>query len=186
MAAQGPNYPSTSANDTGVGTIGWFFLSNVLTDDGNGSTATMSGGAGTKSNYLKVTNFGFTVPSGATIDGILLEIKRRRASSGGNTADNIVKLVKGGTVSGTDHAATSTTYPTTLTYASYGGSSDLWGLSLTDTDVNDSTFGAVLSVNKQTGGKINVVTVDTMRITVYYTTGGGGGSQTNAIDFAGD
>jgi len=34
------------------------------------------------SNYLKTTNFGFSIPAGATIDGIIVEVKRSTFSDG--------------------------------------------------------------------------------------------------------
>ncbi len=36
---------------------------------------------GAISHYLKATNFGFTIPAGATIDGILVEIEKRQVSA---------------------------------------------------------------------------------------------------------
>ena len=38
----------------------------------------------TISHYLKATNFGFSIPSGATIDGIVVEIERSTDWAGGN------------------------------------------------------------------------------------------------------
>lgn len=184
MASAGPNYPSTAVNDTSVGTISNASVTNIYADDGSVTITAMSGGSGTLSNYIKATNFGFSIPSGATIDGIVVEIKRRRTSIGGNTTDNSVRIVKGGTISGNDYAI-STTYSTAYTYYTYGSSSDLWGLSWTDSDINASTFGIAFSVKKTTG-KVNQVNADAARITVYYTTGGGGGSSANSVLIAGD
>jgi hypothetical protein len=63
--------------------------------------------------------------------------------------ENSVRLVIGDSVSGDDK---STSAPLTsgvgcgaTSYRSYGGSSDLWGLSLNSTDVNSSNFGVVYS-----------------------------------------
>lgn len=64
-------------------------------------------------------------------------------TSGGVT-DYLVKLVKNGTVSGDnkgdDAFLTDVSYTTAKIY---GGSSDLWGLSLTPSDINSSNFGFV-------------------------------------------
>lgn len=61
---------------------------------------------------------------------------------------NSVKLVKGGTISGNEKATGAVT--TTDAYYTFGGAADLWGVTLTDTDVNASTFGVVVSL-KATG-----------------------------------
>jgi len=67
--------------------------------------------------------------------------------------ENSIKLVVGDAIVG-DEKATDTYLPEeSLTAVSYGGSAVLWGLSLTDTQVNASNFGFVYSV-KTTAGTI--------------------------------
>lgn len=56
-----------------------------------------------------------------------------------------VKAVKGGTISGTDQQDNAG-ITATDTFYTYGGSSNLWGLSWTDTDINASNFGFVASM----------------------------------------
>lgn len=67
---------------------------------------------------------------------------------GGTTAiESSIKLVKGGTISG-NNKSTGASLPVgsgSETIISYGGSADIWGLTLTDTDINASTFGVALS-----------------------------------------
>ncbi|MES2342304.1 MAG: hypothetical protein V4597_11545 [Pseudomonadota bacterium] len=123
---------------------------------------------------------------------------------GDPAAQNIVSLVKGGTVSGSN-LSTGATIPATDTdtYTSFGGTSNLWGLTLAVADVNASNFGWVASLAHAgsithylqatgfgftipTGATINGVLaevdwsggsgthhVDHMRLTVYYTPVGG-------------
>jgi hypothetical protein len=57
-----------------------------------------------------------------------------------------IKLVRGGSIVG-DNKVGSTVLPDTDTdaYISYGGSDDLWGTTLTPSDVNASTFGVVVN-----------------------------------------
>lgn len=186
MAVIGPNNPGTAVDNSSIGTLTWSVPSNIVSS--NNLYATFTTNTVNNSHYLKATNFGFSVPSGATINGITVEIERKASHSltTRRINDNIVRLVVGGVVSGNNYAVV-TNWPTTEAYFSYGGSSDLWGLSLTDTDINDSTFGVVLSVTTTASGKIIVSpSVDHIRITVTYTSGGGGGSTINPILLAGD
>lgn len=83
-------------------------------------------------------------------------------------ADTTLKLVKGGSVAGSNKA-TADQWPTTFAYANYGGSLDLWGTTLTPADVNASNFGVVLSATLTTGAELRV---DTIRMTVYYSVPG--------------
>lgn len=188
MASQGPNSPGTAANDTGVGTVAWSNINNIKVEDAAVSYTSFSSGGTVYSNYAKATGFGFSIPSGATIDGIQVDIKRKASISNAsyNASDNIVKMVKGGTVVGTNKAVAGN-WSTTLAYTTYGGATDLWGESWTDTDINGSTFGAVLSCKMFAIGKSYDSTYfDHIRITVYYTAGGGGGSSTNALLYIGN
>ncbi len=59
--------------------------------------------------------------------------------------DNSVKLIVGGTVSGTDQSTGAAISTSGFRLDSYGGSTNLWGLSLTAADVNASNFGVAYS-----------------------------------------
>ncbi len=170
MASQGPNFPDIGVSDNANGgTIAWSNPGNIAADDGSVAAAAMTSGA--TSEHLKGTDFDFAIPAGATIDGIVLEIERRGQATD-RISDVDVKLVKGGAVVG-DNKAAGSFWTTTLTYQSYGGASDLWGTTWTESDVNALGFGAVMSCTS-TGGSSGAQ-VDAFRITVHYTEGGGGG-----------
>ena len=68
------------------------------------------------------------IPAGATIDGIEVRIERNGGDFFGTaqTSDDNVQLIKGGTRSGNNKAAGN--WPTSDTYDTYGGPTDLWGL----------------------------------------------------------
>ena len=183
MSSSGPNSPGTldaSSSAAGGGSSLWSNASNAGASDNSYATCSQSS-ASIGSFDLKATNFGFSIPGGSTINGIVVEVERKSSvDSGSNfTRDKLVKLIKGGSVSGTDKADTSTHHPTADAYATYGGVADLWGLTLTDSDVNASNFGVCWvsqngpSVPPKSG---RMVSVDHIRITVYYTAGGGGSS----------
>lgn len=173
MASQGPTSCGTGADDATIGTITWLNPTRITASDD--SRATGTGTIGTVTHYLKGTNFGFTIPSGATIDGIVVEWERSDslARSASPCLDNEIKIVKGGTIGATNKADLVTAWGTTDAYAVYGSSSDLWGETWTDTDINGSTFGSVLSCQSSVVGGTYLGQVDHCRITVYYTAASG-------------
>lgn len=164
----GPNSPGTTADDSGVGTVTWTDHANI-TSSNNGYATAVIPAVDTITHYLKATNFGFSIPAGATIDGVVVEWERKDADLGGaNAKDNAIRIVKGGTIGATDKSSAST-WPASDAYASYGSSSDLWGETLTESDIESSTFGAALSARNVVTSSSSNPYVDHVRITVYYT-----------------
>lgn len=110
-----------------------------------GTTANVSPGPGNDA----LTFWGST----ANITSSNNTYARTDNTSGSNHIDLGAKLIKGGTISGSN-LAVGTAIPNgsgAETYLSYGSSTNLWGLSLSDTDVNASTFGFAFAV-RSTGG----------------------------------
>jgi hypothetical protein len=169
MASEGPRSPGTMANDAAVGAVAWTNTGNAVSS--NDSYATCVFGGGSTTQYLKATNFGFAIPSGATIDGIAVAIERK--DNFNRARDERVRLVKGGVVQSTDKAVGSL-YPTTDAVANYGGAADTWGGGWTDSDINSSGFGLVLQCLNTNVKDSASVAVDHITITVHYTEGGGG------------
>jgi len=155
----------TGSNVTSIGTVAWTNPGNVISNDNVYSTVAVSGGA--ISNYLQTSNYGFSIPSEATITGITVTIGRFESATGGGTdvRDNVVKLVKGGAITGTNLAVTGTDWPTTETALAYGGTTNLWGTTLTPADINASNFGVALAVNST---NTRTASVDYMQISVTY------------------
>lgn len=176
MPSQGPNSPGTVI-DAGGGTGTWTNPGNATSS--NNVKARMDSGH-VESSYLKATNFGFSIPSGATIDGIVVGIERSASFGTIFVGDKTVKMVKAGTISGTNKA-TATVYPLGDTYEDHGSNSDLWGLTWTDSDINDTNFGVALTIQNNPFKGGTYVDVDHIRITVYYTAGGGGGGSQSAL-----
>ena len=164
------NAPATIANDATVGTLAWRLPAN---------TAYNSSGSTVATEYLKFTNFGFAIPAGATIVGIVVNATLTGSSSqfpySNLVSDNSIKLVKGGTVGGTEHANGQMwgSVPNWFgggvnpSINTYGTASDMWGETLAATDVNASGFGVALSASILAGG---TATINSVSITVYYTT----------------
>lgn len=162
MATRGPNFPNTAANDTTVGTVVWVNATNVTTDDGSNATCTGTADTTKVGNYVKATGFGFSIPEGSKILGILVEWKV--SNSIGTCTDSSAKLVKGNTILGNENKIV--TAWGASAYLSHGSASDLWGLTWVASDINASTFGAVLAPNMV--GACNAA-CDAVRITVTYT-----------------
>lgn len=171
MASQGPNNPSAAADDTSIGTLSWTTPTNVYSN--NGARAYRGPmNSGEKTYYLKVTGFGFSIPSGATIDGIVVEYERNAPFSSGSIKDYAVRIVKGGAIGATDRS-TATAWPGSEAYESHGGASDLWGESWTDGDINASNFGVAISA-QCTASSGDYAQIDHVRATVYYTAAAAG------------
>lgn len=170
MATQGPLYPGTVVNESAgtENTDAWVNPTNVTADDGTEAQITAASyDSPDISQRLKCTNFGFSIPTNSTIDGITVEIDRRSivASSG---KDFRVQLYNdSGALAGTDKAVPATIWPTTLTVATYGGAADTWTISPTPAMVNDTDFGVAVSCQANIANAD--VAVDYVRMTVTYT-----------------
>ena len=174
MASTGPNYASSCVDGSG-GVFSWTNPGNAAASDGSYATSFSNNDQTT--NYLTWTGFGFSIPSGATIDGIVLEVGRLAQTT--QVSDAGVYLVKGGSRVGVNRF-NGVGIGGTLAIATYGSSSDLWGATWTDSDVNASNFGAAWSaVNSSLANR--TVSVDYARITVYYTTGSGATASASAL-----
>ena len=165
MATQGPLSPGTVVNDTGVGTVAWSSPGNATASDNVRASASVPTTA--SSNYLKATNFGFTLPAGAIINGIKLEIEKQAVSL--DVLDNRIRLVKGGVI-GTVDRNNGSAWPGTDTYVTHGSSSDLWGDTWTASDINDTGFGFAASCTNNDAITISCL-IDHGRITITYTPG---------------
>ncbi len=157
------NSPSTVVDDASIGTLVWNTPANATASDN--AYSFVSSNPGATSHYLKATNYGFAIPTGATINGILVEVERKMSGPTPTIVDNEIKIVKSDGSIGTTNKSTGDTWTTSDVYASYGGQSDLWGETWTPADINNANFGAVLSVITT----LRTANVDHIRITVYYT-----------------
>lgn len=166
MASAGPNSPSTAENIDKSGGTAWGNLTNLYTANDSGANI---GYTEIPTDWLVGKGFGFSIPSGATIDGIVVEWRLKR--NGIPTFDNGIRIVKGGVIGTTDRSSGSD-WPADWEYRTYGSSSDLWGETWTSSDINSADFGAALSAIDSVG--FIAPGVDHVRITVYYTEGGGG------------
>jgi hypothetical protein len=163
-ASSGPNSGGSFADDSSVGTVDWSGPGNAQYSDD--SCATVSLGKSEITHYLKATGFGFSIPAGAIIKGIQVDVERN-GGLGDKISDNSVRMVKNGTIAGDDRKADGT-WPSSDIYITYGGASDLWGLTWSYSDINSADFGFVISAKHDGTSASRTASVDHIRITIYY------------------
>lgn len=155
-------YPSSSVN-SGTG-VQWSDPQNATASDDAYASAGLNIDQSTSS--LRCTGFGFTIPAGARIDGIVVEYEARSSLSS-TVRDSEVYLVLGGARRGSNRASSSF-WPTSDTWLQRGGANDLWGTTWTPSDINASSFGVDIKAGNG-GGSLSSAYIDAVRITVYYT-----------------
>lgn len=158
---QGYTIAGQGTNVGGIGDFAWGTPENITANDNVRATANTLA-TGTVSNYLRASSFGFTVPSGATIRGIEVQIDRGH-SGGTSTSDNAARIVMGGVIGSVDRSI-SGNWAAAETLVTYGSSTDLWGLGWTADDINSAGFGFALSVNSV----LTISRVDYVQIKVHY------------------
>ncbi len=167
----GPLTPATIAEDATVGTLAWETLANARVTDGATARVTISTGQVTK--YIKVTKPGFAIPESAIITGIEVKVARWSLTSFIFPSDDSVKLVKGGTPVGTDHAVTGVNWPLEAGSIVYGSPTDLWGTTWTPAQINAEGFGVALAATSLHVEASSAAQVDGFTFTVYYDEGSG-------------
>jgi hypothetical protein len=69
----GPNSPSNTANSAAIGINPWLNTPNIVSSDNAYSSVSLKGAT----NYLRATNFGFSLPNTVNVDGIVVEIEKK-------------------------------------------------------------------------------------------------------------
>ncbi len=165
-ATVGPNYP-TSSSDGGGGTTLWTSPSNVNLNDG--LFATFIKNSTSTSNYLNTNNYGFAIPTNATITGISVDVYRK---SNNSTTSKFIKdanvELTGGAAASSNLAVTATKWPTTVGVATYGGTTNLWGTTWTPAQINSSTFGPRIKVVTGSSSTSVTASIDYIRVSVTY------------------
>jgi len=153
--------PASSVGGTNTYLINSSFTEVIDTYSAN-SSASASGGAFQVAHKATVTS-GSEAPTYTFAGTANRQMSSCIHLQGIREVDNSVRLIKGGIITGNDYAQTTAAWPTTDAYATYGGSTDLWGTTWTDSDINANSFGAVISASVQNG----TAQVDHMRITIF-------------------
>lgn len=186
-------YPGTVSTVSAT-TIGladgadWTSTSNVTASDD--SRAQITGSAtGYQGDLLKCTNFGFSLPGGATIAGIEIEVEGRAYFTGNHglgtryfeasnalyragTAESYIKIsnIK---FEALYKASPTSTDPADQT-VTVGGPGDLWAASWTKSDIENSGFGCYVLGTMSTaegpnsGGGNALLQVDGVRMRIHF------------------
>ncbi len=115
---------------------------------------------------LIVTNFGISIPTGATVTGIQFDVHRN--ADDGFAVDDSIEIVKGGVAVGDEHA-TSQPWSQDLEDVTYGGPQDTWGVPWGAADLRSSGFGISVAP-KYTGPSAgnDRAHIDSVRARVFY------------------
>jgi len=133
MATVGPTICGTGANDSSNGAgAAWTNPGNITTEDASFATV---------ANVNPGSSFYYCGVTGCEL--------------------NYIRLLKGGTPAGTAKTPY-TCMPSSSTWQTYGGATDKWGTTWTDTDINGSTFGSIFTFDES---KFNTVMTNYLKAT---------------------
>jgi hypothetical protein len=167
MASTGNIYPGT-LTEVAPGDNTWVDLANAKTVSDDVATCSLDGVS--TAFWLHATNFGFTIPAGATINGIVVGHKTSEDVDVDGEV-NSVQIIVGGSRVGTPKTTGDIT--TTLTTRASGTVSDLWGLTPTRDQVVATDFGVALQLRNWTAGGLGNVNVAYIRMDITYTAASG-------------
>lgn len=147
----------------GGGGFAWTSPENITADDSFAAQVYL--GSTDESEYLTADNFGFTVPTGATINGIVAIFFRYAM---GTVEDVSVSLY---TSSGdVGDAFSGNTWASMETADVFGSETEDWNTSLSPADVNSSLFGVKMKCTAPFGG---MALVNYVEMQIHYTESGG-------------
>jgi hypothetical protein len=126
-----------------------------------------------QTEYLQVKDFGFNIPTAASICGIEVNVIRSATNVDlvlhtASVKDYDVRVMKTGGPVGTN-AYTTTEWPSSDGTATYGGNGALWGTTWSPADVNSPDFGFSISAKIHgTATLFPTAQINYITITVYY------------------
>lgn len=163
-AKQPTSATNVSYTNCGSGFGYWYYLSRLTDGCNDYGAAADSAAKVCYTDILRASGYSFGVPSNARITGIVVNIRRRQSGTV-NRVDQLVRINVGGTNS-TNKADTSTYWPQSYATKTYGGSTDLWGLSnVTPSNINTLYVDLSAKNNYSAGATFYV---DCITVTVYY------------------
>jgi len=174
-ASNGASFSTLSYSGS---TFSWVTPGNAQNSDNNYASAGKVLGvlSSQHSDYLTVQDFGFSIPSSATICEIHVEVECSASGLGifgSKVIDQSIMLLKNGALYGND-LASGATWPgsdATVTYGS-GLLAGTWGGTWLPADINSSNFGVAISAQLNSGlaGLFMSASIDQVQVTVIYDT----------------
>lgn len=186
--AQGPLFPGTTENQplssctTCSGGI-WTSTSNISASDNQYSKVQFKSylycfqGNCYFSRYLTSYNYGFSIPTSATILGIKASVEGYCADDSA-VSDSTIKIMKSQMPQGSNMAQPGYWLSSDNTHV-YGGPNQLWGCTWLPSDINASSFGLYIKLINLASFNTSVK-VDAVSITVTYSTPTGVFTQTSS------
>jgi len=171
MADTGWKFPGTAVGNRAVSgsTSDWSNPDNIKADDASVAGITVLGGQ--LSRGLAATNFDFSsIPVGATIDGIEIQLGDYEKISGIELSTTNLRLILADGSDGTENKFLDVASWGSIQTDEAGGAADLWTETITRADVQDVDWGWFISVDAAFVQGIGEV--DFMQMKVYYTLGG--------------
>lgn len=143
--------------------------------EGNGAQIRTKGGVGGNivTDYIIARNFGFAIPTNVTIDGVQIDLNWQGQNAGTGNLTGVALYYQGGQIGEVKSPGTQNQSFATDTLQ--GGSGDTWGTggtgqTLTPAVINDSTFGFGVQITTAVVGGTDRSFINTMGITVFYST----------------
>jgi len=152
----------------------WVNPMYVCADDTNYAITTAELDEGDETKTMLANDFRFAIPGSATIRGVEVKIQSK-----GNDPDalitHVLRLTTGTTDSDSraDHGCNHPWSDAFGFHHSGGNATDLWGLGLTPSVVNNSSFGVKFGVENCESAEDARPYVDYIQMTVWYDNGSG-------------
>lgn len=165
--------PATVAQTSVVGTVA-ATSANVTFNSSqyevNGSQLRTKGSVspGTVTDYVIFHGFGFSVPAGVNIDGVLSALNWLGQYAGTGIISGVALYYQGQIIGQIKAPGIQNTQSSTT--VTQGGNSDSWGTILTPAIVNDTTFGIGFQITTAESGGSDRSFLNNGAATVYYTT----------------
>ena len=143
---------------------------NATQYEGNGTQIRTKGGVavGTTTDYIIARNFGFSIPTNVTIDGVQIDLNWVGQNSGTGVLSNVALFYLGGQIG--DAKAPGIQNQSFSTDTLQGSNGDTWNAALTPGIIHDSTFGFGVQITTQNSGGSERSFVNTMGVSVFYST----------------
>ena len=147
----------------------WTDYSNILSEDGSFAYYYFYQSPPSYSTYLHPHNFGFSIPSGATIQGIAVGVKGKVD----NSSYYVIPIVTLGTYSDPNFTALTDErwvgqFSTSNSWLSAGGASDLWSYGSWTPSIFNGTPHFAVRIRLYSDTQYIYGYVDAIKVTVYY------------------